>query len=258
MISWPPSCSNSHADSRAARSGSQILGGLSIIVPVCNESENFAAFIREVERHVPPPFVMNVVYDFDGDTTLPIAKAMAKTRPWLRLIRNELGPGVVNAIKTGFEVVKQGPALVLMADLSDDLRVVPHLLDLYRQGFRVVCPSRYMKGGRQIGGPFIKRTLSRCAGLSLRYLIGFPTHDATNNFRLYDAELVRAWGIESRRGFELALELTAKAFACRIPVAEVPATWRDRTAGSSRFLLRKWLPSYLYWYSYAIRAAFRR
>ena len=40
----------------------------------------------------------------------------------------------------------------------------------------------------------------------------FPTHDATNNFRLYDAALVRRLGIDSSGGFEVALELTAKAF----------------------------------------------
>jgi dolichol-phosphate mannosyltransferase len=94
--------------------------------------------------------------------------------------------------------------------------------------------------------------LSRAAGLSLRFLVRFPTHDATNNFRLYDAALVNELGIESQGGFELALELTAKAFHSGVLIAEVPTTWRDRTAGTSRFQLLKWLPKYLYWYSYAL------
>jgi hypothetical protein len=111
-----------------------------------------------------------------------------------------------------------------------------------------------MKGGRQIGGPLIKRTLSRWAGLSLYYLAGLPTHDATNNFRLYDAALVNEMGIESERGFEIALELTAKAFARGERIAETPATWRDRTTGESRFQLRKWLPLYLKWWWYAMKA----
>ena len=108
-----------------------------------------------------------------------------------------------------------------------------------------------MRDGKQIGGPFLKRTLSRVAGLSLRYGVGFPTHDATNNFRLYDAALVNELGIESTGGFELALELTAKAFRRRVKIGQVPTTWRDRTAGESRFRLTKWLPKYLYWYGYA-------
>ena len=64
--------------------------------------------------------------------------------------------------------------------------------------------------------------------------------------------LVNETRIESTGEFELALELTAKAFRRGVKIAEVPTTWRDRTAGTSRFRLRKWLPKYLYWYSYAL------
>lgn len=226
---------------------------LSLIVPVYNEAENFPHLLAEVERHMPLPFMLYVVYDFDGDTTVPVARKLAASRPYLKLVKNTLGRGVVNALRAGFAVVGNGPALVIMADLSDDLRIVPRMLELYRQGYRVVCPSRYMRGGRQLGGPFVKRLMSWAAGMSLS-LLGFPTHDATNNFRLYDAGLVNELGIESQGGFELALELTAKAFARGVPIAEVPTTWRDRTAGESRFQLRKWLPHYLKWYGYALRA----
>jgi glycosyltransferase involved in cell wall biosynthesis len=223
-------------------------------VPVYNEADNFPRLVAEVEKHVPRPFTMYVVYDFDADTTVPVARALAGERPWLRLLRNDLGRGVVRAIKAAFREVKEGPALVVMADLSDDLVVVPRMLALYAEGNRVVCASRYMRGGKQIGGPLLKRTMSRVAGLTLRYFAGFPTHDATNNFRLYDAALVNELGIESSGGFELALELTAKAFRSGVRVAETPTTWRDRTAGESHFRLTKWLPKYLYWYAYALAA----
>lgn len=227
---------------------------LSLIVPVYNEADNFPRLVAEIEKHIPRPFTMFVVYDFDGDTTVPVARALAAERPWLRLLKNDLGRGVVHAIKAGFQAVASGPALVVMADLSDDLTIVPRMLDLYADGYRVVCASRYMRGGKQLGGPWLKGTMSRVAGLSLRYFAGFPTHDATNNFRLYDAALVNQLGIESSGGFELALELTAKAFRRGVPIAETPTIWRDRTAGESRFQLRKWLPKYLCWYGYAFIA----
>lgn len=223
-----------------------------IIVPVYNEADNFRPLIAEVEEHLRQPFTLNVLYDFDEDSTVPVARELAEDRPWIRLLRNDLGRGVVHAIRKGFQAVETGPALVMMADLSDDLRAVGPMLALYRQGYQVVCASRYMKGGKQLGGPWLKGLMSRTAGLSLRYLAGFPTHDATNNFRLYDAALVNTLGIESVGGFELALELTAKAFRSGAKVAQVPATWRDRTAGESRFQLRKWLPHYLKWYRYAL------
>ncbi|MGO9596807.1 MAG: glycosyltransferase [Isosphaeraceae bacterium] len=231
---------------------------LSLIVPVYNEAENFPALLTEIEQRIPRPFILHVVYDFDEDTTVPVACKLAEDRPWLRLIKNRHGRGVVAAIRTGFQQVGSGPALVIMADLSDDLRIVPTLLDLYRRGNRIVCPSRYMRGGRQVGGPRLKRLLSSTAGRSLRLLARFPTHDATNNFRLYDAALVNELGIESTGGFELALEMTVKAFHRGVKIAEVPTTWRDRTAGESRFRLRKWLPKYLFWYLYGLMPRRRR
>jgi dolichol-phosphate mannosyltransferase len=230
---------------------------LNLIVPVFNEADNFPNLVREVERHVPRPFALNVIYDFDGDTTLPVARGLAIARPWINLVKNR-GQGVVGALRTGFAAVGHGPAVVVMADLSDDLAVLPRLLELYRAGARVVCPSRYCPGGRQIGGPWLKRTLSKLAGISLYMLVRFPSRDATNNFRLSDAALVNELGIESAGGFELALELTAKAFRRGEKIAEIPTIWRDRVAGESRFQLRKWLPKYAYWYGYALVAGFER
>ncbi len=57
-----------------------------------------------------------------------------------------------------------------------------------------------MKGGRLIGGPFFKQFLSRMSGLTLHYLRGIPTHDATNSFKLYDAAMIRELGVESVAG----------------------------------------------------------
>ncbi len=230
---------------------------LSVIVPVYNEAENFPRLIDEIENCLPRPYLVLIVYDFDEDTTLPVARKMAETRPYLSLVKNDLGRGPANALRAGFQEAQSGPALVVMADLSDDLHDVAEMLALYRDGCRVVCASRYVRGGKQLGGPFLKRTLSRLAGLSLYYMAGLPTHDATNNFRLYDAELVNEMQIESEHGFEIALELTAKAFVRGERIGEVPTVWKDRSAGESRFRLFRWLPKYLRWYRYALFGRWR-
>jgi hypothetical protein len=122
---------------------------------------------------------------------------------------------------------------------------------LERDGAAVVSASRYMRGGRQVGGRPLKRLLSRTAGLTLHWFGGVATHDPTNNFKLYRRDFLDSITIESKAGFELALELTVKATLAGCRVAEVPTTWRDRTAGESNFKLRKWIPQYLRWYSCA-------
>jgi hypothetical protein len=138
-----------------------------------------------------------------------------------------------------------------MADGSDDPMQIDELARLVERGVVVAAASRYMPGGQQVGGPRLKRVLSRTAGKSLHMLARVGTRDATNSFKAYSTDFVRQVGIDSRTGFEIGLELTVKATRLRLPVAEIPTIWLDRTLGDSRFQLVHWLPSYLHWYRFA-------
>jgi dolichol-phosphate mannosyltransferase len=101
----------------------------------------------------------------------------------------------------------------------------------------------------------VKAMISRTAGKSLGILGRVGTRDATNSFKAYSTEFVRDVGIHSRSGFEIGLELTAKARRLRLPVAEISTIWLDRTVGESNFDLKKWLPKYLRWYRFAFGPA---
>lgn len=227
---------------------------LTIVIPVYNEGANFPALWQELCSQVRAEFLALVVYDFPEDDTVPVVKGIvAQGESRLRLLQNSVRRGVVGAILTGFQQVERGPLLVVMADLSDDLGRVDEMLGFYHRGYKLVAGSRYMKGGSLEGGPWFKQLLSRAAGLSLHWLRGIPIHDATNAFKIYDSEMLHSFRIESRGGFELNLELTVKSFLARYPMTEVPARWRDRTAGQSRFRLWVWLPRYLKWYLYAFQ-----
>jgi len=225
-----------------------------IIVPVYNEAENFPHFWSELKAAVRSDYQLVVIYDDDRDTTIPVVEQLiAQGERGLRLAKNNLRPGVAGAMETGFRMVNHGPVVVVMADLSDDLTRIDPMLELYRQGYHIVAASRYMSGGETIGGPTLKKQLSRLAGLSLYWLRRLPTRDATNAFKLYDATMLQGILIESVAGFEITLEVTVKAFLAGFRIAEIPTTWRDRTRGKSRFRLWNWLPRYLKWYLFAFR-----
>ena len=226
---------------------------LAIVLPVYNEGEAVEPVLRALSAAVTTPHELVVVYDFDGDTTVPVVTRLAGEIPGLRGLRNDLGRGVLNAMKAGIAGTSAPYVLISMADGSDEPSVVDPMVALARGGADVVAASRYMRGGHQVGGPRLKRLMSRAAGLTLHWFAGVPTHDPTNNFKLYSRSFLDSTTIESQAGFELALELTVKATLDGRRVAEVPTTWRDRTAGQSNFKLRKWLPHYLHWYWTAIR-----
>ena len=231
---------------------------LAIVLPVYNEGEAVEPVLRGLAAGVSTPHELVVVYDFDEDTTVPVVTRLAAEIPGLRGLRNDIGRGVLNAMKSGIAGTNAPYVLISMADGSDEPHVVDPMVGLARSGADVVSASRYMRGGGQVGGPLLKRLMSRAAGLTLHWFAGVPTHDPTNNFKLYRRDFLESVTIESRAGFELALELTVKATIGRRRVAEVPTTWRDRTAGQSNFRLRQWLPQYLRWYVLAFRARLRR
>lgn len=227
----------------------------SLVVPVYNEADNIAPFLRDVEREVREPHEILIVYDFPEDSTLPAVAAMQPPCAAVRLVYNTLGRGVLNALKAGFQASRGDVVVVMMADRSDEPRDVAALTRLVRAGADVAAGSRYVVGGKQEGGPWLKRTLSRLAGVSLHTFAGLPVHDATNNFRAYSRRVVEQIPIEGEASFALALELTLKAHWRGWRVAETPTTWRDRTAGQSRFRLWAWMPHYLRWYLLALKKA---
>lgn len=221
---------------------------MSLVVPVYNEADNIIPLLEAFSSQVESPHETLLVYDFDEDTTLPPARQFAAGYPALRLVKNVYGPGVLNALRSGLDEADGDVITVVMADLSDDVSQIDEMASLIRDGSGLVAGSRYMRGGRQVGGPLVKSTLSRLAGLSLRWLTGIGTHDATNNFKAYSRDLVGEVTVESGSGFELGLEMATKAQLGGHRIEEIATTWRDRTAGESRFQVVKWMPGYLRWY----------
>ncbi len=230
---------------------------LTVVVPVYNEGANIRSWWEAARPHLPADAVVRVVYDFEEDDTLPVVRELAAAGAPMAPLRN-VARGVLSAIVTGMRSAARGPVLVSMADLSDDFSALPAMLDAYRAGADVVVASRYMRGGRQIGGPWWKGQLSRWGGRSLKWLAGFPVSDATNSYRLYDAELLARTPVESTGGFEVGFEITVKAWMAGARIAEVPATWRDRVQGRSRFAFRKWLPRYARLWGRAMTHGLRR
>ena len=222
-----------------------------MVIPAHEEGEAIVSVLERIEEGVTLPHEVLVVVDRPDDSTVPAVEAVAAQGAPVRVLLNTHGPGPANAIRFGIESATSAVAVVTMADGSDDPRLIDDLTRLVERGVVVAAASRYMPGGQQVGAPLLKRTLSRIAGRSLHVLARVGTRDATNSFKAYSTAFVREVGIDSRHGFEIGIELTAKARRLRRPVAEVPTIWLEREAGISRFQLSAWLQHYLRWYRFA-------
>jgi dolichol-phosphate mannosyltransferase len=224
---------------------------VSVVVPAYNEGEHALNVLDRLFESIHLPCEVLVVVDSADDMTVPVAEEYAKKEPRLRCLVNTYGRGPANAIRFGIDAAAAPVTVVTMADGCDDARQIDELVKLVERGVAVAAASRFMPGGQLVGGPVVKGALSRLAGRSLRILAHVGTRDATNSFKAYSTEFVRQVGIDSRDGFEIGIELTAKAKRLRLPVAEIPTIWLDRQAGVSNFKVAKWVPSYVRWYLFA-------
>ena len=224
---------------------------VSVVIPVYNEGEAIVGCLDRILRDVLLPAEILIVHDMPEDTTVPYALEVAERDSRVRPVLNRYGRGPAQAIRFGIDAARAPVAVVTMADGSDDPRQIDELARLVERGVVVAAASRYMPGGQQVGGPRLKRAMSRWAGRTLHTFARVGTRDATNSFKAYSTDFVRRVGIDSRTGFEIGLELTAKATRLRLPVAELPTIWLDRQLGESRFDLGRFLPSYLRWYFFA-------
>ena len=216
-----------------------------------DEGSGIVACLDRVLEGVTLPCEVLVVFDSPEDTTVPWLEKYAEAEPRVLPVHNTYGRGPADAIRFGVDRAAAPVVVVTMADGCDDPQQIDALARLVERGVVVAAASRYSRGGQQVGVPTLKRTMSKTAGLTLCWFARVGTHDATNSFKAYSKAFIEDVGIQADAGFEMGLELVAKARRLRKPVAELPTIWLDRTQGVSSFKVAAWLSRYLRWYFFA-------
>ncbi len=98
---------------------------LSVVVPVFKEGEAVDPVLRALHAGITAVHEILVVYDFDEDPTVPVIERLHAEIPAIRGLRNDLGRGVLNAMKAGIAASRGDYVLISMADGSDE----PHVVD---------------------------------------------------------------------------------------------------------------------------------
>ena len=220
---------------------------LDIVIPVYNEGRGIVAVLESLRRCVKTPFRVLVCYDRDDDDTLP---ALRLPSPDILLVKNQ-GRGPHGAVVSGFRASTAPAVLVFPADDTQNAGMIDTMVEKLDQGCEIVAASRLMPGGRMVGCPWLKNFLVRVSAFTLHHLARVPTHDPSNGFRLFSRRVLESIPIESTEGFTYSIELLVKCHRLGRKIGEVPVSWLERTSGTSRFRVVRWLPAYLRWYGYA-------
>ncbi len=227
---------------------------LDILIPVFNEDETIVKTIENIFSSVKYDYKIIICYDYDEDPTLKIIKESFPYNSKIVFVKN-FSKGFNNALISGFKSSTAKAVLVFMADDHTNHNIINLCYEKFAEGYQVVCPSRFIRGGKMTGNPLLKGVITKLVSFFLFNFTSFPIKDSTNSFRLFSKELINKVKIESNKGFTLSLELTAKAHRLGYNITEIPTIWVERDKGKSRFKLFSFILPYTKWLYYIVKTS---
>ena len=213
-----------------------------IIVPTYHERDNLPRFTWRLWHAVPDARLL-LVDDASGDGAPDWVRAHQKFGRHLFLLERAAKLGLGSAYLAGFEWVLQRhaaepcSAVVQMdADLSHNPEAIPDLLQVLDAGADLVLATRYREGVRVTNWPLHRLLLSLGAGRYVKLVTGMPFTDPTSGFKAFRPDKLATLDLSRIHsdGYAFQIEVTYMAWRLGWKIEEVPITFEDRYAGSSK------------------------
>lgn len=223
---------------------------VSILLPVRNEGINLKIMLKILRAVLEIPHEVLVICDTLDDTSIPVVHDMQTEHQNLRLVHNQLGRGVTNAIRAGVEAAFGEYVLIFAADEVGPVLAIEDMLALMQEGCDFVSCTRYAYGGRRLGGSVTGQVLSRIANRLFHAISGCVLTDATTGIKLIRRSVFNELHLEARPvGWAVAFEMSMKAQLAGLKLGEVPIISVDRLyGGESSFRPGPWTVEYLRWF----------
>ena len=216
---------------------------LSIVIPAYNEAESLPETITQISSALKNHNISNeilVVNDNSSDNTLDVLSDLEREVDTLRHITNEGPNGFGYAIRKGLESFTGDIVAIMMADLSDSADdLVTFYNTLIDKKVDAVFGSRFMKGGRAIDYPPLKKVINRISNFIIRILFRLKYNDTTNAFKMYKRDTIEGLKPFLSPHFNLTIELPLKVIIRGYSYTVVPNQWKNRKHGKSNLRIRE-------------------
>jgi|Deesub1362A_J573_1020465.scaffolds.fasta_scaffold01197_7 hypothetical protein len=224
---------------------------LTLIMPVFNVGDAVIPVITTLFFTVKYPFKLFIIYDFPEDPTVTTVKKLQNHFKDLYLIENELGKGVVNALKTGFKNADTEYVGIWVAYHLDPYGILNKMVEKLENEYDLVSANRFAVNTTRARGNSIKKILSFVGNFILKRIIGMPISDVTTSLKVYKKSVVESINIETKvdGGWAINAELAIKSAIKGYKMAEIPLQRKNINLihGITNFKILKQLPTYLQW-----------
>ena len=217
------------------------LGRILVIIPTYNETLTLPTIMTRVRASVPEAQVL-VIDDNSPDGTGALADSIAAQDTNVQVMHRQGKDGLGAAYLAGFAWALDQDFDVVVemdADGSHQPEQLPDLLAALRDA-DLVLGSRWVAGGGVVNWPKRREILSRGGNAYTRTMLGVPLRDATGGYRAFRASTLRALDLQevASQGYCFQVDLAWRAVQRGMRVTEVPITFVERTAGTSKMSQR--------------------
>jgi dolichol-phosphate mannosyltransferase len=231
------------------------------IVPMANESQDFAAFVGVLQPLMDRLGNGKMYFVIDKatkDNTLELSRELSARDPRFVTVWAPENRNVVDAYMRGLrEAYEAGHELIIEMDagLSHDPRAIPMFLRVLNEGNECAFGSRFCNGGSMADSSLFRKTLSRTGTLLSNTLLGTSMYDMTSGFQGFHRDVigtVLSYPLLSKAHFyqtEMRYLLRKKRFA------EIPIHYRAPSNSVSKKAIRNALE--VLWHYFSLRLRFR-
>lgn len=216
---------------------------LSIVMPAYNEEESIIETIDQIEEafsKVAIDHEIFIVNDNSKDNTLQVLEELSQKYPSVKYETNHGPNGFGYAVRYGLDRFSGDCVAVMMADLSDSpYDLIRYYTTMVEGNYDCVFGSRFIKGGKVIDYPFVKKVINRIANSIIRIVMGIKYNDTTNAFKLYKKEVIEGVKPILSPHFNLTIELPLKAIIRGYSYTVVPNSWTNRKYGVSKLKIKE-------------------
>jgi dolichol-phosphate mannosyltransferase len=229
-----------------------------VISPTYNERENMEKMIPVLEKEIFPQIKNHDMYylvadDKSPDKTADVVRKYMKEYKNIDLLMGDkegLGAAYVRAMHYAMNEMKADALIEFDADFQHDPKGIIALVKALDEGYDYVIGSRYIPGGsipKEWG--LHRKLMSSFGSLFARIVFLTPhIHDMTSGFKLTKTEYLKNVDLDHLYSKYYAYKIHILHDIIRqkgVKVKEVPITFYERTAGSSKITKKDLIDSFL-------------
>ena len=207
---------------------------LSVVVPIYNEADNVERLYKSLEEvlsKLDKNYEVLLIDDGSTDGTTDKLAEIHERNPKYKVIQFRRNYGQTAAMSAGFDYSAGNVIVTIDADLQNDPKDIPKILEKMEEGYDVVSGWR-----KERKDPFLTRKVpSKIANWLVSILAGIHLHDYGCTLKAYSKDVVKNVQLYG----EMHRYIPALASWIGINVTEIPVSHHKRKFGKSKYGLSR-------------------